>query len=369
PEFIHHIGDVPRLQRFASGFLTPPEEGATFEERRRPLADYYDLRYLSCAISALHGEDPLVYRPRFVEFVDTFIRTLYAVVLREEMSAASAPPVTRDLFAVFATGGYAREQAFDDDYDLLPVLNTTDPDIEALVNRAWQRVHREIVRRGTIPQYRFADHFGGFVTRLEVLEDFFRSGASDTVDEAQVLGLRLVAGSSRMTTAIAGRVVRPLVFPRADRFISRIAEDMRERHALAGPADQGVDIKDGIGGLRDVEQILLVLNIRYQVMEPVTPRLYEMLAVVAEGHADELSVLARRHRFLREVRDLYRLTVAASDEILREHLAPVDAILRARGLELPDGPDGLFDVLLDSMEQVRAACRAILQDLGCGSCP
>lgn len=364
PEFIHHVGDIPRLLRYASGLLTPVDDALPFDEKRQPLADYYDLQYLACAVSAVNAEEPLTYRRRFIEFADTYIRNVFSVALKEELAAMGAPPVTRDLFAVFATGGYAREQAFDDDYDLLPILNSDDPEIAAVVTRAWRRVHREIVRRGTIPQYRFADHFGEFVVRLSQLEEFFRSGLADVVDLAQLIGLRLVVGSSRMTAAVSEQIVHPYIFNDANEFVRKIMWDMRERHEFTGFSDQWVDVKEGMGGLRDIEQILLVLNARYQVMEPVTLKLFEMLSVLAEEHAGELEILARQHGFLREVRDLYRITVAATDTIQVEYLDPVAEVLHRRDPRLPRDPKILFERIIDSMERVATATHAIADEVG-----
>ena len=365
PEFIHHVGDIPRLLRYASGLLTLPEDAATFDEKRKPLADYYDLQYLACAVSAIKGEDPLVYRPQFIEFADTYISNIYFMALKEELAAMDSPPVTKDLFALFATGGYAREQAFDDDYDLLPLLGTDDPEIAQVVGRAWRRVHREIVRRGTIPQYRFADHFGEFIVRLSQLEDLFQTGLADVVDQAQLIGLRLVVGSSRMTTAVSDRIVHPYIFNDAHEFRRRIMGDMRERHEFTGFSDQWVDIKEGVGGLRDVEQILLILNARFQVMEPVTLKLFEMLSVLAEEHAGDLAVLATQHAFLREVRDLYRITVAASDTIQLEYLDPVVDILHERNGELPRDTEAFFLRIKDAMERVSEVVENLSQEDFC----
>jgi len=364
PEFIHHVGDIPRMLRYASGLLTPMDDDASFDEKRRPLADYYDLQYLACAVSAVNAEAPVVYRSRFIEFADTYIRNIYSTALKEELAAVGSPPMTRDLFGVFATGGYAREQAFDDDYDLLPILNSDDQEIAAVVGRAWRRVHREIVRRGTIPQYRFADHFGEFVVSLGQLEEFFRSGLADVVDLAQLVGLRLVVGSSRMTSAVSERIVHPYIFSDADEFVRKIMHDMQERHEFTGFSDEWVDVKEGMGGLRDVEQVLLVLNARYQVMEPVTSKLFEMLSVLAEEYAGELETLSQQHAVLREVRDLYRITVAASDTVQLEYLDPVAEILHRRKRESPRDPEALFRLVLDSMERVVASIRVIVDEVG-----
>ncbi|MFH1530493.1 MAG: hypothetical protein ABIK09_07150 [Pseudomonadota bacterium] len=364
PEFIHHVGDIPRLLRYASGLLAPVDDARTYGEKRLPLADYYDLQYLACAVSAVDAEDPLVYRPRFVEFADTYIRAVYSVALKEELAAMESPPVTRDLFALFATGGYAREQAFDDDYDLLPILNTDDPEIVAVVGRAWRRVHREIVRRGTIPQYRFSDHFGEYVVHLDQLVEFFRSGRADVVDLAQLIGLRLVVGSSRMTAAVSEQIVHPYIFSDAAGFVRKISREMQERHEFSGLSLHCVEIKEGSGGLRDVEQVLLVLNARYQVMEPVTLKLFEMLSVLAEEYAGELEILARHHTFLREVRDLYRITVAATDTIQLEYLDPVAAVLHRRDPEHPRDPAALFAQIINSMERVASATHIIIHEVG-----
>ena len=167
-----------------------------------------------------------------------------------------------------------------------------------------------------------------------------------------------------MTAAVSERIVRPHIFSDSDDFIRKVMRDMRERHEFTGFSDQWVDVKEGVGGLRDVEQVLLVLNARYQVMEPVTLKLFEMLSVVAEEQAGELEILARQHMFLREVRDIYRITVAASDTIQLEYLDPVAEVLHRRNGELPRDPEALFHRIIDSMDRVAAAVQVITEEVG-----
>ena len=169
--------------------------------------------------------------------------------------------------------------------------------------------------------------------------------------------------NNHTTAAVSEQIVHPYIFSDADDFVRKVMRDMRERHEFSGFGDQWVDIKEGMGGLRDVEQVLLILNARYQVMEPVTLKLFEMLSVLAEEHAGELEILAHHHGFLREVRDIYRITVAATDTIQIEHLDPVAAVLHRRSPDYPRDQDALFNKVVDAMEQVAAATHVIADEV------
>ena len=165
-----------------------------------------------------------------------------------------------------------------------------------------------------------------------------------------------------MTRALGDRIVRPYIFLDSDSFIRDILEDMESRHEDIGVGEDWVEIKEGAGGLRDIEQVLLMLNARIQVMEPVTVKLFGMLSVLAEEFSEPLELLARCHAFLREVRDLYRLTVAASDEIFKDHLGPVARIMHARIPEIPAEQGPFFQEIRRTMDLVTSAVSEIVSD-------
>jgi hypothetical protein len=339
PHFIQHLGDPDRLLRHATGFLAGLENGELGDRWRSQLGDYYDVSYLACAVEALVGAPFQKYRADFVSFADEYMANLYVQCRRLARDEAGKMPTTHDLFAVLASGGFARGQAFGGDYDLIFLLNSDDPEAIDFFRMVASRFHRELAARGTIPQYRFADHFGEFVVTQSQLRDWFASGNSDTVDRAQVLGARLVVGNTRVYRELFATVVEPHVFDRFGQFAHDMVTEMKLRQAACcEPTGDRIPIKEGVGGLWDIEHISLVLKARYRLLEPTSTRLLELLAERAPEVRDEALELADHHAFLRRVRDLYRLLVAAEDELCDAELAAVARILAEGKTEVGDGP-------------------------------
>ena len=352
PQFIHHLNYVPRLRRYAAGFLAMAENSQVSGEVGQALASYYDVGYLACAIEAINGVPLETYRAAFVEFADTYVSHLYS--LAKKLASSETGPVveTRDMFAIFATGGYARAQAFDDDFDLVLILNSDDPDVSSFFKRVSTHMHRELVRRGTIPQYRFSDHFGEFVTRFSEIKHLFCSGRADTVDRTQILGARMLVGNSRFLSAFHEEIVVAHIFSRGREFCEELAREMIARHACPSTLEpENINIKEGPGGLRDIEHVLLMLKTEHESVEPISSNLFRLLAVCDERHARAILRLQECHTFLRRVRDLYRLSVAAEDEIAGRELGIVAQIMGQGNGE--DEGDRLFDLVKMRMNSVR----------------
>ncbi len=360
PHFIRHLGDPERLLRHAAGFLAGLESDSNGERWRTRLGDYYDVSYLACAIEALEGAPFQKYRADFVSFADEYMANLYTQCKRLARDEAGRMPERHDLFVVLAAGGFARGQAFGGDYDLIFLLNSDDPETMAFFRQVAMRFHRELAGRGTIPQYRFADHFGEFVVTLSQLREWFASGMADTVDRTQVLGSRLVVGNTRVYRELFSTVVEPEIFDRFDRFARDMQTEMSlRRGACHEPLEDRIHIKEGTGGLWDVEHLSLVLKARYRLLEPTSTRLLELLAERSPELREDLLALADHHAFLRRVRDLYRLLVAAEDELADGELGVVARVLGgSRPAE--DGP-ALAAMVRERMRQVASIVGKVLE--------
>lgn len=352
PQFIRHLGDVERLRRYASGFLALPETNLDEEQALQALGDYYDLSYLTCAIEALNGAPLDQYRTAFAEFADIYLSTLYSYCRHWAAVHTGARVETRDLFGLFSTGGHARGQAFSDDYDLIMVLNSDDPGIFSFAKKVCILLHRALVRRGTIPQYRFSDHFGEFVVRFSQLEKWFSSGRADGVDKTQLLGARMLVGSSRLLGVVQKSILGRFIFDDPTAFCIEMATELADRRAVFAGSPQTIDVKEGVGGLRDIEHIILMLKAAYKVPEPMSHNCFWMLSVIAEDFASEIATLQQCHELLRRVRDLYRLGVAAQDELQEEDLELVAVIMGVKTVSGVGDWRLLAQMLRDAMERV-----------------
>jgi UTP:GlnB (protein PII) uridylyltransferase len=77
-----------------------------------------------------------------------------------------------------------------------------------------------------------------------------------------------------------------------------------------------LNVKETRGGLRDMEILLMILMARAGMWHPVTQELYVPLLERMPEQESELERIFSAFAYLKRRRDLYRLTVAAEDELI-----------------------------------------------------
>ncbi len=329
PEYILLLDQPQRLKVVAKGLLARIATLRTFEERKEGLGNYYDLEFLRVGLECLADAPPDRVDSDFTEFADTYLQALFDLCKQEVREEWQGRVHTRDLLAVYSAGGHGRRLAFDDDFDLIVLLRSDEPEIRRYCSRIVTRMNREIVRRGTMPHYRFVDHFGEYVTTFSELETLLGLPAEDVfVDMAQLLGARRIVGSKTFEEEYQARVVRPLILARKEELARTLAGEIRSRHAaVAAGSIPTSNVKETRGGLRDIELVLLILMVERGIAHPVTHEMVEPLARAFPDLEGSLRRLVGACRFLKRRRDLYRLTVAAEDDILTEEVGPMARIL------------------------------------------
>jgi [protein-PII] uridylyltransferase len=245
----------------------------------------------------------------------------YAAVIDEWLSALlgrAAERVRRSKgsegMALLAVGGYGRR-------DMCPYS-----DVDLVLIHRGVREMREVAEQVWYPIWdaRLAlDHSVRTVKEaLEVADDDLRAALG-------LLDARLVAGDASLLSEFGERLER-LWRRRARRFVGELEGAVARRHQVAGEVAFLLepDLKDGKGGLRDVQAL--------RVAAGFTPVVPAELALVAAANETLLSVRV----------ELQRATGRATDRLV---LQEQDAVARALGL-------GDGDVL---MSQVAEAARAV----------
>lgn len=355
PETIKLLNDPVQLEEFAAGIYSDVESMRTSKEKKEKLGDYYDFEMMRLGLKTLHGVSVEETNAEFTEFSDKYIRTLFDICRREIDTQYSRRIITDDLLAVFAAGGHAREQAYDDDYDIIVLLNSDKPEMLSYCNKIITKMNGEIIKRGTIPHHRFADYFGRYVIRLGEVEQLLAEKRPDIfVEKSQMLGARLIVGSHRFAKEFVDRIVKTYIFDMKDEYITQMKQEMSARHsASASEALDENNVKESTGGLRDIEMMLLMIKAKFNIVEPVNSRLFMYVAETQEELKDELLRLADSCRFLKNLRDVYRLTAGASDNVLPEALETSAEIMKFKSAKR----------LYNKFNRVRRDVREIIADL------
>jgi hypothetical protein len=343
PACLTRLHDQSALRDISRGIIASVDPEEDFATTVRKLGDYYDLEFLRIGLGTLAGDPASTSDAEFTRVADTYIETLFDCCKSEVDRGERFRVATHDLLAVFATGGLGREQAYDDDFDLIILLNAGHEDVRAYADRIVAKMNAEIIKRGTLPHYRFADHFGHYVTTMDELVGFLEDGEADAfVDRSQILEARMIVGTKRFAEVYWRRVVREHLFTKRLEYVSSMRRELASRHADALESGVGsTDVKDGIGGLRDILMLLLMYKTAFQIRHPVNTGLLPIVARRDSAHAPELSLLSRSLEFLKNLRAAYRLSVGAEDTLRPEYFGIVAAAMNLDYKHEPDAGERL----------------------------
>jgi len=344
PSCLTLLDDQEALTDLSRGVIAAIEQDTDHAARKRRLGDYYDLEFLRIGLGTLSGEPAARSDAQFTRVANTYLENLFDICKREVDESERFRVATHDLLAVYATGGLGREQAYDDDFDLMVLLNSGHSDVRDYAGRIVAKMNAEIIKRGTLPHYRFADHFGHYVTTLDELEQFLDSERPDAfVDWSQMLEARMIVGTRRFAETYWRRIVRERIFARRLDYVRSMRREIESRHedAEAAGADL-VDIKDGVGGLRDILMLLLMYKAALRIRHPVNAGLFPIIARRDTAHAPDMVFLSRALEFLKNLRSAYRLTVGAEDTLRPDYFGAVAEAMRLSYRDEPDAGERLF---------------------------
>jgi len=127
PDYACYLGDPILFQIEEKRILKHLPFIKSFEEKKRQLGHYYDLNFLGLGLETFHGLEVKEINERFTHFVNKYIQGLFKICLREVIQNAREASRIAEHLVIYACGGNGREQAFDDDFDLIIVIDNYTP--------------------------------------------------------------------------------------------------------------------------------------------------------------------------------------------------------------------------------------------------
>jgi hypothetical protein len=219
-------------------------------------------------------------------------------------------------FAVLATGGNAREEGYLADYDVIFICEET-PSAVDLCHRVAVLFNIEMTRLGVLPHHLFAEHFSRYAVPLGDLLGFLRKNRGrDFVERSEILGSRLVHGSSSLHRRFLREVVHEEVLEHRVSYLRAMLEDEEARRRETPPGDgAGMRLKSDPGGLKEIHLTLDLLRARFSLIEAIPRRLFPKLVALDPGRQEEYFTLLRTLNFLLRLRVMYQLTVGHESTI------------------------------------------------------
>ena len=365
PATVLALSDDRTLATLAQGRHAEAERQLDREKQKALLGDYYDMEFLRIAVSTLRGRKSDRVRREFGELTERYLRSTLDICLRQVEQEAGTRMLHRDRLGLFLAGGHARRRPYDEDYDVIAVIDSREEEEMRLAEKAVARLNRQIARRGIIAQYHISGRFGRFVISFDELADFLGSTEEDLlVDLHQLVGGHLVIGSSTVTQVMEARILEPFVFDRAEAFVQRTMEEISERRRLFRPLpEEMIHLKEMPGGMREIDLVFAMAKVRARIAFPAEDQVVDRLSERDPSRRDIFTRLRAANDFFVALRSAYRVSVAGSDVIERAFLTEPARILRVRDWGGKTGAERLFERIHQVAEQARQAIDAYIDSL------
>ena len=229
--------------------------------------------------------------------MDRIVETIYANVVRHLYPADN--PSAGERLAVVATGGYGRGTlAPGSDVDLLfllPYKQTAwgESVVEAMLYVLWDMKLKV-----------------GHATRS--VDECVREGKADITIRTALLEARFLFGEQALYDSLIARFDREVVRNTAPAFVDAKLRERDARVAKAGASRYLVEpnVKDGKGGLRDLNTLFWIAKYVYRVREP------EELVAAGLFTPEEFKLFARCEEFLWRVRCHMHFVTGRAEERL-----------------------------------------------------
>jgi hypothetical protein len=351
----------------------------SFDKKKKLLGHYYDLNFFGLGLETFKGLDVKTINHRFTHFVNEYIKHLFMVCLSEvstngtgskgRIKIPSDMPTSRllnsisDKMVIYACGGNGREQAFDDDFDLI-VLSDELSDLETeIVRETLALMNSEMIKRGTLPHFRFSQHFGEYISPFHGLIDLLKSEYSDNyIDMSQILECRPLVGSENLHQKMIEEVVKKLIFTMDHTYIAQMIREIAQRHgSTTFFKEKCANIKECTGGLRDIEMIVLIYKVLYKQLETDPFKLIREFISTDRKFQSQWKTINNALLFLQKFRYVYRLTVAAEDQIYSDGLTDVVKRLHPEALSHSDPSEWLWNQFIFHRKETWGAMHHLIR--------
>lgn len=369
PHFISYLNREEKVWKLTDGLYRSLDNIDTFSGKMDTLGDYYDFEFMRLGISMIDGAPLEEINREFTLVSDNYLKRLFDYC-REKVNSEMEKnaPKMQDILAILTAGGHARGQAFDDDYDLIILLNSDDPEILEFCDRIILKMNKRIIRRSIMPHYRFADRFKHYVTTFRNIREFFDHPDDHAfIDKSQLLGARMIVGTTRFYETFIQEIIQPYIFSQKEEYIQHLRSEFVFRKAK-GFEEQMIDIKESPGGLRDMENFLFILKAQFEISSPISAELIDRLSdFLLHEKTLKLKTLFHDYLFIKHVRDLYRLMVSDDNHLQKSYLAVICQSLAKsyrtgvmKGEQLFDriqvilrqNADGITEILMENSDRV-----------------
>lgn len=360
PWIVKLIESEEKIEDICSGIFADIFRTVNRQLQKSLLTRFYILKFLNIGLEGILGKPFDEISGSFMDLNDDYLTTLFDICSLEMEEQKSIRLRDDDKFMLLVAGSMARGSSFNDDIDLVAVFGSEDLKTFSTYNKILSKMSREIVRTGTLPQFRLADHFGTYVTKLNDLKNLFADDSSENfIEKSQILESKFLVGSESFLQKFKNEFIENQIFSNWEIFARNMIEEIRNRHA--DNSNFIYNVKESPGGIKDIEMVVLVLKAKHRVTFKFGDELLEDLRQKIPGYAGELDLAFMHLKQLREIRQCMRLTVAKTNivdvaEIFRNFKA---SIIPYHGKSWSDFDEFYRDIMVKSKNNIAKLVQSV----------
>ncbi len=283
-----------------------------------------------------HGKDFFV---KHTKKIDEFVKVIYGYVLREEFE--DYIPFTNSIPIVLtALGSYGREElCIHSDIDVMIVYkNVKGFNTEAIIESVLRMMWDTNLKIGH---------------RVHEVGDLFEASKEDITIKTAMLEARYICGSKilwietqRELNSIRRYKTKEFVLHKYEEYLKRSEEK---------PLNMEPNIKDGAGGLRDVNTLYWIVNVLYNAA-----KIRDMVpSLISEKDYKDIRMALE---FLYKVRlTLHLITGKKQDTLLMELLPDVAKMLKIKGTKYKSASLQLSSKTFESLWTIKTTCNILIK--------
>ena len=174
----------------------------------------------------------------------------------------------------------------------------------------------------------------------------------------------MIVGGNFMKSAFNEKILDRFVFSHKADYINRMFREVCNRQEqYDGTGSEALNLKEAPGGLRDIEAVALMLKAILNIYKPFSQDFFQEIKEELPVIADHLETLSVSLYYLRTIRDLYRITVAAEDSINPDYLDRIATIFDQSNRPEWNTVSAIVDQIRKTLDDSRSACSAIIEYL------
>jgi UTP:GlnB (protein PII) uridylyltransferase len=164
-----------------------------------------------------------------------------------------------------------------------------------------------------------------------------------------------------MRSVIYKKILDRFIFSDKGRYIKRMADEIRNRQKSIDQCDdETCNIKETKGGLRDIEGIALMLKAFLGITDPIVKDFFKEIKIYLPDITIEMDILNKCAYHLRTFRDLYRITVAAEDNINSDYLSILSTIFVQYNHPEWGDAESIMSQIRTSLDESAQSCDKII---------